>query len=183
MVDRLRRMDGRGQSVRKCVGVRNFCTFGIHRLPHGGFGFMASQEPIGSDGHGFHISLPNSAAAASHARKQFIRFIEHFRLSAELVADIEAALGEALANAAEHGYKHRGTIRVEARLTEAYLEATISDDGPGFFLRGPIAVDHPPANSPRGFGLFLIRALVDELEFRDNGKTVWFLKRLGAASE
>ena len=144
---------------------------------------MASQEPIRSDGHGFHISLPNTAAGASHARKQFIRFIEHFRLSTELVDDIEVVVGEALANAAEHGYKHHGTIRVEASLTKEYLEASISDDGPGFFLRGPISVDHPPAHSPRGYGLFLIRALVDELEFRNDGKTIWFRKRLKIASE
>ena len=139
---------------------------------------MATQEPIGSEGHDFRISLPNTAAGASHARKQFVRFLEYFRLRSEVVSDLEAVVGEALANAAEHGYKRHGTIRVEALLTEAYLEATISDDGPGFFLRGPISVDHPPANSPRGYGLFLIRSLVEELEFRDDGKTVWFRKRL-----
>jgi anti-sigma regulatory factor (Ser/Thr protein kinase) len=142
---------------------------------------MASQEPISSDGHGFYITLPNPASAASHARKQFIRFIEHFRLRRELVADIEAVIGEALANAAEHGSTRHGKIRVEAMLTEQHLEASISDDGPGFFLRGPISADHPPPNSPRGYGLFLIQALVDELEFRNDGKTVWFRKRLGTA--
>jgi anti-sigma regulatory factor (Ser/Thr protein kinase) len=142
---------------------------------------MASQDPISSDGHGFRIGLPNTTAGASLARRQFIRFIEHFRLRREVVADIETVIGEALANAAEHGYKRHGTIRVEALLREEYLEASVSDDGPGFFLRGPISVDHPPAHSPRGFGLFLIRALVEELEFRDDGKTVWFRKRLGTA--
>jgi anti-sigma regulatory factor (Ser/Thr protein kinase) len=144
---------------------------------------MASQHPISSDGHGFRISLPNTPAAASHARKQLIRFLEHFRLGQELVDDIEVVVGEALANAAEHGHKHRGTIRVEASLTKEYLEASISDDGPGFFLRGPILLDHPPAHSPRGYGLFLIRMLVEELEFRNDGKTVWFRKCLGPASE
>ncbi len=144
---------------------------------------MASHDPIGSDGHGFHISLPNTAAAASHARRQFIRFIEHFRVSADLVADIEAVVGEALANAAEHGHKNHGTIRVEGTLTKGYLEASISDDGPGFFLRGPVSADHPPAHSPRGYGLFLIRTLVDELEFRNDGRTVWFRKRLETGSE
>jgi anti-sigma regulatory factor (Ser/Thr protein kinase) len=144
---------------------------------------MASQDPLSSGGHSFHISLPNTAAGASHARKQFVRFIEHFRLRTEVVADIEAVIGEALANAAEHGYKRHGTIRVEALLTEEYLEASVSDDGSGFFLRGPISVDHPPSHSPRGYGLFLIRALVDELEFRNDGKTVWFRKRFPTAGE
>lgn len=144
---------------------------------------MASQQPIGSDGHSFHIALPNTAAGAVHARKQLIRFIEHFRLHREIIADIEAVVGEALANAAEHGYKNHGTIRVEASLTEDYLEASVSDDGPGFFLHGPISAEHPPAHSPRGYGLFLMRTLVDELEFRNDGKTVWFRKRLRAGEE
>ena len=144
---------------------------------------MASQDLIRSQGHGFHISLPNTAAGASHARKQFIRFLDHFRLPGETAADIETVVGEALANAAEHGHTRYGTIRVDALLTEEYLEATISDDGPGFFQRGPISADHPPAHSPRGYGLFLIRALVAELEFRNDGKTVWFRKQLGAGEQ
>jgi anti-sigma regulatory factor (Ser/Thr protein kinase) len=142
---------------------------------------MASQDRLRSEGHVFRLTLPNTAAGASHARKQFVRFIEHFRLSVALVADVEAVIGEALANAAEHGYKRHGVICLEALLTEEYLEASVSDDGPGFFLRGPISVDHPPAHSPRGYGLFLMRALVEELEFRDNGKTVWVRKHVGTA--
>ena len=138
---------------------------------------MASEEPLGSDGHAFHISLPNTASGAVHARKQFIKFLEHFRLDAHIVDDIQAAIGEALANAAEHGFRLHGTIRVEAVITDDYLDASVSDNGPGFFARGPVPVDCPPANSPRGFGLFLIQALVDELEFRNDGKTVWFRKR------
>jgi hypothetical protein len=46
-----------------------------------------------------------------------------------------------------------------------------------------VSVSHPPAHSPRGYGLFLIRTLVEELEFRDDGKTVWFRKRIRTAGE
>jgi anti-sigma regulatory factor (Ser/Thr protein kinase) len=140
---------------------------------------MAWQQPIGKEGHGFHIALPNTAGGASQARKQLIDFIRHFSLDRQIVADIEVDVGEALANAAEHGYKLRGTIVVDAWLSEDCLEWTVSDDGPGFFLRGPISVDHPVALSPRGYGLFMMQALVDELEFRNDGKTVWFRKRFG----
>lgn len=138
---------------------------------------MDPEDRIGANGRTFHLSLPNTTAGAAHARKQFMRFIECFQLRARIVGDIEAVVGEALANAAEHGYRNHGTIRVDASVTEDDLEASISDDGPGFLLKGPISVDHPPAHSPRGYGLFLIRTLVDELEFRNNGKTVWFKKR------
>lgn len=142
---------------------------------------MASHGPGGSDDHRFCISIPNTAAGASHTRKQFIRFIRHFRLRTEVVADVEAVIGEALANAAEHGYKLNGNIRLEVLLTDAYLEASVSDDGPGFFLRDTISAHPPPGHSPRGYGLFLIRMLVEELEFRDGGRTVWFRKYLQTA--
>jgi anti-sigma regulatory factor (Ser/Thr protein kinase) len=139
---------------------------------------MASQEPIESDGRRFYATLPNTALGAVRARKKFLRFISSFGVRGDLQGDIEIVIGEALANAAEHGYKHRGIICVEALLTDEHLEASITDDGPGFLLRGPISAEHPPAHSPRGFGLFLMQALVEELEFRNDGRTVWFRKVL-----
>jgi serine/threonine-protein kinase RsbW len=139
---------------------------------------MTPGEAYGSAGYRYYESIPNTAAGASHVRKQFVRFIERFGLESEIVADIQAAIGEALANAAEHGYRRHGRICVEALITEDYLETSVSDDGPGFLLRGPISAEHPQANSPRGYGLFLIRTLVEELEFRNDGKTIWFRKRI-----
>lgn len=138
---------------------------------------MPREQPVGDEGYGFHIAFPNTAAGASKARRQFIAFVQHFRLEQHFVRDMEAAVGEALANAAEHGYKVCGTIRVEARLTPDCLEALVSDDGPGFSLR-PVSTQRPAVNSPRGYGLFLMQTLVDELEVRDDGRAVWFRKYL-----
>jgi anti-sigma regulatory factor (Ser/Thr protein kinase) len=90
---------------------------------------MASPRPRDPPGRAFHISLPNTASGASHARKRFVGFIASFDFAAELVADIELAVGEALANAAEHGYKHDGIICLQASLTSEYLEVSVSDDG------------------------------------------------------
>jgi anti-sigma regulatory factor (Ser/Thr protein kinase) len=71
-------------------------------------------------------------------------------------------------------------LRVEASLGDDRIEVAVSDDGPGFFMEGPISSDHPPTESPRGYGLFLMRFMADELEFKNDGKTVWFLKRFQA---
>ena len=144
---------------------------------------MTWQQPIDTEGHGFHISFPNTAHGAAEARKQLIRFVEHFCSAREIISDIEAVAGEALANAAEHGFKLRGKIIVDGWLTTEYFEGSVTDDGPGFSLRGPIAVEHPVANSPRGYGLFMMQALVDELQFRNDGRTVWFRKRLAPNQE
>lgn len=123
------------------------------------------------------IALPNTPGGAKLARKQFVQFAKHLRLGREFIADVEIAIGEALANAAEHGHKLHGTIRVNARVTDLGMEIVVSDDGVGF-LPGPGQGEHPGVWSPRGYGIFLMRNVVDEIEFRDNGKTVRFLKRL-----
>jgi anti-sigma regulatory factor (Ser/Thr protein kinase) len=139
---------------------------------------MTRQNRGKADDRRFHLILPNAPEAAAQARRQLIRFIEHFESDPRVIADIATAAGEALANAAEHGYRPRGTIRVDACFRERTIEITITDDGPGFFLKGPVSADRASSLSPRGYGLFLMQALVDAIEFRNNGKTVWLQKRL-----
>lgn len=136
---------------------------------------MALGQSADADPHRFEIVLPNSPAAAVLARRQLVAFIKHLGLKRAFIADFESAVGEALANAVEHGNANQGSLRVEVRLTEAGIEATVSDNGSGFSPRLN-AVERPKAMSPRGYGLFLIQALVDAVEFRDGGKTVWFSK-------
>lgn len=138
---------------------------------------MAWREAVDAESHEFKIALPNTRAGAAFARKQLVHFAKHFRIKREIIADIETVVGEALANAAEHGYRARGTIVVEARVNGSDFEVIISDDGHGFTSH-PISADHPAPLSPRGYGLFLMQALVDAIEFRNGGRSVWLLKRI-----
>ena len=143
---------------------------------------MAWREPADLDSNHFSIALPNSRRGASAARKQFISFLRHFGLPQRIVDDLEVVIGEALANAAEHGYRPNGRLRLESRLHDSHIEIAVSDDGHGF-LSGPISTAHPEPNSPRGYGLFMMQALVDRMEFRNDGKTVWFLKAFVMTAE
>ena len=136
---------------------------------------MASEQTAGLDDHRFEMTLPNTPAGAALARRQVMRFVEHVCVDRAFISDLETAVGEALANAAEHGHRPDGRLHVQARLTGDGIEVEVTDDGRGFAPR-LCAVEHPPALAPRGYGLFLIRAMVDEIEFRDNGRTVWFRK-------
>jgi anti-sigma regulatory factor (Ser/Thr protein kinase) len=137
---------------------------------------MQRLQPDDADAR-FDIALPNSAAAAVLARRQLIAFIKDLQLAAVLVADIESAVGEALANAVEHGRRPHGTLHVQASLNGADLEVSVTDDGPGF-APGPIRPKHPVTLAPRGYGLFIIQSVMDDVEFRDGGRTVWFRKRI-----
>jgi anti-sigma regulatory factor (Ser/Thr protein kinase) len=88
---------------------------------------------------------------------------------------LETAVGEAVMNAAEHGNQHRAEIPVAVRVTASAdaLEVTVTDQGGD----RPIAEAAEPdldakvagLQTPRGWGLFLIRNMVDELHTTSDG--------------
>ncbi|HUE95824.1 MAG TPA: ATP-binding protein [Longimicrobiaceae bacterium] len=82
---------------------------------------------------------------------------------------------EALANAVLYGNENDPdkTIRVEFALDALRVEVRVIDEGPGF---DPAAVPDPTTperlESPSGRGIFLIRNLMDELEFNEAGNAL-----------
>jgi anti-sigma regulatory factor (Ser/Thr protein kinase) len=118
--------------------------------------------------------VPRSPQGARDARTRVTRFAQTW-LSAEYLADFEIALGEALANAAEHG--GGATITVTCEVRGGALITEIEEHGAGFTWSGP----QPPRDgSLRGYGLFMIHALTDELDILEEGRKVRIVKRLGA---
>jgi anti-sigma regulatory factor (Ser/Thr protein kinase) len=122
------------------------------------------------------FAVSNSPPNAMWARRQILSFVATFGIDEKSLIDIEIAVGEALANACEHGYRPRSMIRIDVRQTGAEIEFSISDGGPGF-TPAPHSVGRPGGLSPRGFGLFLLQSVTDKVAFLNGGKTVWFSKR------
>lgn len=87
---------------------------------------------------------------------------------------------EALANAVLYGNEgdSRRSVRVEVSLDSTRVELRVVDEGPGF---DPESVPDPtlPENleRSRGRGLFLIRKLMDEVEYNERGNAVRLLLR------
>jgi anti-sigma regulatory factor (Ser/Thr protein kinase) len=125
----------------------------------------------------FRARFPNTRRAASFARRSLIAHIAAYGYADGDLADIETAVGEALANAAEHGYR-RGTgfeVRVFVELDRIVIE--VQDEGAGFLTpRG--AANKPSHEGIRGFGIYLMRHLMDEVHFDDGGTCVRLTKRL-----
>jgi serine/threonine-protein kinase RsbW len=94
---------------------------------------------------------------------------------------IELALTEALANAVVHGAKADPNKIVECDVacdeTRGML-IVVRDPGPGF---DPTAIPNPIVGqniySNHGRGIFLINELMDEVQFKNNGKEIHMLKR------
>ena len=89
--------------------------------------------------------------------------------------NFRVGLTEALANAMLYGNcrdPHK-RVRVEAHLTPKEIRVQVTDEGRGF---DPGAVRDPtlPANRvrPGGRGIFLIRQLMDQVEFNERGNSI-----------
>ena len=100
--------------------------------------------------------------------------------------DVEVALREALANAVVHGnhedpHKH---VYVVCRCTpEEEVSIVVRDEGTGFdstVLPNPTAAEQ--LESTHGRGIYLMKALMDEVRFEEGGVVVHMRKSAGQAA-
>lgn len=97
--------------------------------------------------------------------------------------NLRVGVCEALSNAMRHGQSEgRGPIRIEASFSAARVEVHIADRGGGF---DPEDLPDPtlPENlvRPGGRGVFLIRKMMDEVEYNDVGNSLRMVLLAGGA--
>jgi CheY-like chemotaxis protein len=97
----------------------------------------------------------------------------------DLDNNLKLALVEAITNSMEHGHQWNPSLKVtmQAELTPELLLVNLADEGPGFDqsrLPDPTSEDH--ILSERGRGVFLMRAIMDEVYFNDSGNQVTMVK-------
>jgi serine/threonine-protein kinase RsbW len=112
------------------------------------------------------------------ARRGVASFANACGFSETEIADIRLAAGEALSNAVEHGAGGRRSqgFTVECRFDGTELSIEICDGGGGFSapaFEGKIV----PDQRGRGFGIFLMRRLMDDVAFSRNGTVVRLVRR------
>jgi len=131
----------------------------------------------------FRARFPCSYRSVVEARRGLVHYVRSFGFAENVVDDIECAIGEALANAAEHGFRDGTTFDVLARSDGESLVIDVQDDGPGFPHAAAATGElQPPASgSPRGFGMFIMRSLMDEIAYSDRGRRITLKKRLPVA--
>ena len=114
-------------------------------------------------------------------------------LSAARLERLKTAVAEATMNAIEHGNGSRPEIPVDVEVTQRGddIIVAISDQGGGTradfrdFEEPDLALKLDGRQRPRGWGLFLIRNLVDAMEVTTDGsrRTIWLTMRTGASAE
>ena len=124
----------------------------------------------------FVIELPNDLRAIERAVNYLIdRGLEIGFSQERLRLNFRVGITEALANAMLYGNGRdpEKKVRIEAKLTTGKFIVRITDEGRGF---NPAMVSDPtlPRNRLRvgGRGIFLIRKLMDKVEFNDRGNAI-----------
>jgi serine/threonine-protein kinase RsbW len=121
-------------------------------------------------------SLPSRVAAVSPFVDQLMRFILNLRMADGSEIDIEMALLEALANAVIHGNGDNSGKRVYVTCRcymDGEVSLTVRDEGKGFdssTVLDPTFLEN--LLFTHGRGIYLMKALMDEVSFEDGGAVV-----------
>ena len=114
-----------------------------------------------------------SPANAAGARKAVTQFASAWLAGSDLW-DLELAVGEVLSNVVQHGRSL--WVAVHCYRDSDGLVTEVWNYGDGFAL--PQSFERPPQGALRGYGLYLLHTLLDELEFFDCGRHIRLVKKV-----
>jgi anti-sigma regulatory factor (Ser/Thr protein kinase) len=125
----------------------------------------ASPQPLEAE-----FSIPSQPGNERLAIERVAQAVEQLRLPLGRLEKLKTAVGEATMNAMEHGNRYRQDLPVKIRVeaTAQQLSVFITDSGGGREIPQAETPDLEAKldglQSPRGWGLFLIRNMVDDLQ-------------------
>jgi serine/threonine-protein kinase RsbW len=100
---------------------------------------------------------------------------EKFHLNDDIYGNIMIAVTEAVNNAIKHGNQSDATknVSLSLNLEESLIKFQIEDEGKGFdYHRLPDPTAPENLEKPGGRGIFLMKHLSDEVQFKDSGRIV-----------
>ena len=148
----------------------------------------SAHNPISAPFVELHQAFPSRVAAIEPFIDQLMRFIRFFMgehgMARATEEELEIAIHEALANAVIHG-NHEDPdkqVHLSCRCSMGgELSITVMDEGEGFDSEAiPDPTEAQRLLLPHGRGLHLMKALMDEVSFEENGTVVRMRKRVKA---
>jgi anti-sigma regulatory factor (Ser/Thr protein kinase) len=115
------------------------------------------------------LSIPSERGNERRAAEEVAKAVSGLGLPERTLARFKTAVAEATLNALEHGNRYRAELPVliEVTVSETDLSVKITDEGsgpPAFHSNTPdIEAKLEGMQSLRGWGLFLIQNMVDEM--------------------
>jgi serine/threonine-protein kinase RsbW len=133
-----------------------------------------------TDPSSYSARYPSAFRSVADARHAVADFSLDCGFDLADICDIALAVGEACNNAAEHGHSDTGQIQLQCTFDGVDLSVVVADSGCGFDVH---AVGHAPGGDgkagDRGLGIFLMRTLMDGVEYdcSSAGTVVRLVKR------
>ena len=125
----------------------------------------------------YRAAYPSDIKNVAVARLGIAEFAADCGFPNDAISDIRLAAGEALSNAVEHGSMKPGRkITVVCTFDGVELSIEVRDRGIGFAEPSDRSGAQPDHRG-RGFGIFLMRRLMDEVSFARNGTVVRLVRR------
>ncbi len=126
----------------------------------------------------FRAHFRGTPSSVREARWAIVDYARTCGFTADESFEIALGAGEALANAVEHGCRNAGSMTVACSFQDDVLTIEITDSGAGFD-HATVAHKERDPNGIRGFGLHIMRAVMDEITYTANGQSIKLKKRLG----
>lgn len=126
------------------------------------------------------IVIPSDLASAKEPEQAILAEAAHHGFSEDSIFAIKLTLEEAITNAIKHGNKcdRSKTVTVRYAVDSAEVVIYIQDEGAGFDPQGVPDPTVPERLSlPNGRGILLMKAYMNEVEYRCNGREI-FLRKL-----
>jgi serine/threonine-protein kinase RsbW len=124
----------------------------------------------------FELHIPSTAGSEKLAMDFAADIARRMNFPPERVEDLKTAVAEACMNAIEHGNQADAATRVGIRLTAGpdRLQVAVQDRSRRRGIRRPAAPDIESRvagkTATRGWGIFLIENLMDEVSFESNAE-------------
>ncbi len=117
----------------------------------------------------FQLHLPSTLGCEKVAMDFAASVARSMNFPADRVEDLKTAVAEACTNAIEHGNKLDASMKVGISLTidKGRLQVAVQDEGTGIGRVPTPNIDSKieGKSDPRGWGIFLIESLMDEVTF------------------
>ncbi|MEQ8362133.1 MAG: ATP-binding protein [Cyclobacteriaceae bacterium] len=123
----------------------------------------------------FRIEIPSLSENIRMIESFIDNAKEKFSLNDDIYGNIMIAVTEAVNNAIKHGNKHQSgkNVTLALSLEDGLIKFKVKDEGNGFdFHNLPDPTAPENIEKPGGRGIFLMKHLSDEVDFKENGKVV-----------
>ena len=122
-----------------------------------------------------HIEVPSISENIRMIESFIDNAREKFQLNDDIYGNIMIAITEAVNNAIKHGNESDSSKNVSLSLSldENHIKFRIEDEGHGFDYENlPDPTSPENIEKPGGRGIFLMKHLSDEVEFKEGGRIV-----------